>query len=316
MQVSNQSLWCQAVGIARRGLAAGVVVQAAMTLFAVGGGPAAAQTALTDDGVRALLNERIERERRAVGMAAILVHGEQVRIVTAGSTSLDASAPVSADTLFEVGSISKTFTALLLADMVNRGEVALDDPVEKFLPQAAGALTLRDYTGAPIRLVDLATHRSGLPRLPDNMPSGAQSDPYADYRESDLLRYLQRRAVLIEKDGGATRRKRDERYEYSNLGFGLLGYVLGRAAGTTYADLLQRRVLTPLALTATWLVVPGAEQKRYSDGHVPDGTDELVDSYLRPQDASARAVTDAIAATLPAAPTPDSATASTTGTDA
>lgn len=271
MQVSNQSLWCQAVAIARRGLAAGVVVQAAMALFAVGGGPAAAQTALTDDGVRALLNERIERERRAVGMAAILVQGEQVRIVTAGSTSVDASAPVSADTLFEVGSISKTFTALLLADMVNRGEVALDDPVEKFLPQAAGALTLRDYTGAAIRLVDLATHRSGLPRLPDNMPSGAQSDPYADYRESDLLRYLQRRAVLIDKDGGTARRKRDERYEYSNLGFGLLGYVLGRAAGTTYADLLQRRVLTPLALTATWLVVPGAEQKRYSDGYVPDG---------------------------------------------
>ena len=80
------------------------------------------------------------------------------------------------------------------------------------------------------------THRSGLPRLPDNMPYGTRADPYADYREQELLQFLKRREELIETDGGKTTRKRDERYEYSNLGFGLLGYALGRAAGSSYPD--------------------------------------------------------------------------------
>ena len=127
---------------------------------------------------------------------------------------------------------------------MNRGEVALDDPAEKFLPQAAGALTLRDYTGAPIRLVDLATHRSGF---------AAFARQHAERRAERPLRRLSRVrfAALpaatgrVDREGWRyrQRRKRDERYEYSNLGFGLLGYVLGRAAGTTYADLLQRRVV-------------------------------------------------------------------------
>lgn len=228
---------------------------------------AARATRLSDARIAEILNERIVKEKRAVGMIAVLVDGDQVRFVPAGNTRLGAESPVTPDTLFEIGSISKTFTSLLLADMALKGDVKLDDPVEKYLPQDFRGLKLRDHTGAPIRLVDLATHRSGIARMPDNMPNGTRFDPYVDYRERELLQYLKAREILVETDGGKTTRKRDEAYEYSNFGFGLLGYALGRAAKTSYADLLQKRVLTPLGMTSTWLNVPGSADSRYSDGH-------------------------------------------------
>lgn len=243
---------------------------AALALF-LPEGAATAQT--TDARVKEILTQRIETDKQAVGLAAILVEGDKVRIVTHGAMGLEKSEPITPDTLFEIGSVTKTFTALLLADMVIKGEVKLDDPVEKWLPQGLGlrgGLKLRDHTGAPIRLVDLATHRSGLARMPDNMPNGTRADPYVDYREQHLLVYLKDREALVETDGGKTTKKRDEAYAYSNLGYGLLGYVLGRAANTSYADLLQKRVLTPLGLNATYLDIPRGALSIYSNGHYLD----------------------------------------------
>ena len=224
----------------------------------------------TDARVKEILAERVDVDKQAVGLAAVIVDGDKVRIVTHGAMSLDKAEPITPDTLFEVGSITKTFTALLLADMVVKGEVKLDDPVEKWLPQGLRGLKLRDHTGSPIQLVDLATHRSGLPRLPDNMPNGTRADPYVDYRETELLAYLKSREVHMETDGGKTTKRRDEAYAYSNLGFGLLGYVLARAADMSYADLLQKRVLTPLGLTSTYLDIPRSELARFSNPHYVD----------------------------------------------
>jgi D-alanyl-D-alanine-carboxypeptidase/D-alanyl-D-alanine-endopeptidase len=225
----------------------------------------------TDAQIKEILTQRIDVDKQAVGLAAVIVNGDQVRIVTHGFQGLDKTVPITADTLFEVGSITKTFTALLLADMVIKGELQLDDPVEKWLPQGLSVglngLKLRDYTGAPIRLIDLATHRSGLPRIPDNMPAASRADPYVDYREQQLLMYLKDREALVETDAGKTTKKRDEAFAYSNLGFGLLGYVLARAANMPYDELLQKRVLTPLGLTSTFLDIPRDERSRFSDGH-------------------------------------------------
>ena len=224
----------------------------------------------TDARVKEILAERIDVDKQAVGLAAVIVDGDKVRIVTHGAMRLDKAEPITPDTLFEVGSITKTFTALLLADMVVKGEVKLDDPVEKWLPQGMRGLKLRDHTGSPIQLVDLATHRSGLPRLPDNMPNGTRADPYVDYRETELLAYLKSREVLMETDAGKATKKRDEAYAYSNLGYGLLGYVLARAADMSYAELLQKRVLTPLGLTSTYLDIPRSELARFSNPHYVD----------------------------------------------
>ena len=235
----------------------------------------------TDAEIKAILAQRIDVDRQAVGLAAIIVEGNKVRIVTHGAmrltTAQDKAEPITPDTLFAVGSVTKTFTALLLADMVIKGEVKLEDPVEKWLPgwpkSGIRGLKLRDHTGAPIQLVDLATHRSGLPRIPDNMANGTRGDPYVDYREQALLIYLKDRETLVETDGGKiskATKKRDEAYAYSNLGFGLLGYVLARAADTSYAELLQKRVLTPLGLTSTYMDIPRTEAARFSNGHYLD----------------------------------------------
>lgn len=227
--------------------------------------------ALTADAqVKDILSQRIDVDKQAVGLAAIIVERDTVRIVTHGNIGVDQSGLMSPDTLFEVGSITKTFTALLLADMVVRGEVKLDDPAEKWLPQGLRGLKLRDHAGSPIQLVDLATHRSGLPRLPDNMPNGTRADPYVDYREQHLLAFLKSREVLMETDAGKTSKRRDEAYAYSNLGYGLLGYLLARAADTSYAELLQKRVLTPLGLSSTYLDIPAGERTRFSDPHYVD----------------------------------------------
>ncbi len=238
---------------------------------------AVAQTQPTDAQIKEILAQRVDVDKQAVGLAAVIVNGDQVQIVTHGFQAVDKASPIREDTLFEIGSITKTFTALLLADMVVKGELKLDDPVEKWLPQGLAVglngLKLRDHTGAPLRLVDLATHRSGLPRLPDNMPNGTRADPYVDYREQQLLVYLKSREALVETDAGKTTKKRDEVYAYSNLGYGLLGYVLARAANTSYEELLQKRVMTPLGLTSTYVDTPRGELARFSDGHyVENGT--------------------------------------------
>ncbi len=141
-----------------------------------------------------------------------------------------------ADSVFEIGSITKTFTALLLADAVVRGELKLDDAVERALPDG---LKLRDSSDQPLRWLDLATHRSGLPRLASNMMPATPDDPYADYDWASLRLFLK---------GWQPQVARDSRFEYSNLGFGLLGHALALRQGTDYATLLTRRVLQPLGL--------------------------------------------------------------------
>ena len=141
-----------------------------------------------------------------------------------------------ADSVFEIGSITKTFTALLLADAVVRGEIKLDDAVESALPDG---IKLRDSAGQPLRWADIATHRSDLPRLASNMAPAKVDDPYEDYDWALLRSFLK---------GWQPTVPRDSRFEYSNLGFGLLGHALALRQGTDYAALLTRRVLEPLGL--------------------------------------------------------------------
>lgn len=172
-----------------------------------------------------------------------------------------AGGPATGETLFEIGSITKVFTALLLADMANRGVVKLDDPAQQYLP--AGS-RMPERGGRKITLADLATHTSGLPRLPDNMPYNDPADPYADYTEALLLEFLAEHELT--RDIGS-------KMEYSNLGVGLLGYLLGRAAGLDYATLLQRRITGPLRLSDTVVTLSDRQKARFTTGH---------DLYMQP----------------------------------
>lgn len=201
--------------------------------------PSMAGAALpTNAEVEAVINKHLIANNLAKGVAVALVDAKGIRVVTAGVARGDAA--LKADDLFEIGSVTKTFAGLLLAIAEEKGEAKLDDPVEKFLPSG---MKLRDTAGEPLRMVDLATHRSGLPRLAGNMTPKNSKNPYADYTEADLLAFL--------KSFSATR-ARNAQYEYSNVGFGLLGYALVRAAKAESFDaLLRERVFKPLGMSNT-----------------------------------------------------------------
>lgn len=192
----------------------------------------------TESEARAILQKQLIDTKLVKGAALAMVDARGVRVVTIGEAR--ESVAVSPDSLFEIGSVTKTFAGLLLAMADEKGEVRLDDPVEKFLPDG---LNLRDSKDMPLRLVDLATHRSGLPRLATNMQPRDPKDPYADYTDRDLLDFI--------KTFTATR-PRNDKFEYSNIGTGLLGYVLVRAArAESFESLLQSRIFAPVGMVSS-----------------------------------------------------------------
>lgn len=167
-------------------------------------------------------------------------------LVDKGQINVRESTGGDATALYEIGSITKVFTALLLADMATKGEVRLDDAVSKYLP--AGAFP--DHGNRPITLRDLAGHYSGLPRLPANLSFRDMADPYADYDETQLLAFLK---------GWTPVRAPGAMFEYSNFGAGLLGYALGRAGRKPYPQLVEDRILRPLGMTSTRFAIGTGE---------------------------------------------------------
>src|SRR5579862_7321628 len=116
-----------------------------------------------DYAISDVLRGRVETEKRTVGMAVCVVTPNRKRFVAWGRERLSDVRPVTSGTVFEIGSITKVFTALLLGEMAHRGEVGLDDPVARHLP---GDFHVPEFDGRKITLADLATHTSGLPRFP------------------------------------------------------------------------------------------------------------------------------------------------------
>jgi len=210
-----------------------------------------------DAEIAGLIDARIA-PRRGAGIVIGVVDPSGRRIVARGP---DGAAAFDGHTIFEIGSMSKVFTALILADMTLKGEVSLDDPAEKYLP--AGA-KMPERGGRKITLRDLATQSSGLPRLPDNMPFRNPDDPYSDYSEKLLLEFLGH--YQLTRDIGS-------QFEYSNLGFGLLGYLLARAAHTDYPTLLANRITGPLGMHDTVIALSPGQKARFAQGH---------DQYMRP----------------------------------
>jgi D-alanyl-D-alanine-carboxypeptidase/D-alanyl-D-alanine-endopeptidase len=207
----------------------------------------------SDSDIRHVLAERIAA-RQDVGLVVGIIEPNGRRILAQGSFAHDNAQPVDGDTLFEIASVTKVFTTLLLADMVRRGEVALDDPVAKFLPADVKV----PERGRAITLMDLATHTSGLPRLPTNFAPRDLTNPYADYSVEQLYQFLS--GYELTRDVGA-------QYEYSNLGMGLLGHVLARRAGTDYETLVVSRIAETLGMNSTRIALSPALRARLATGH-------------------------------------------------
>ena len=167
--------------------------------------------------------------------------------------------PAGPRSVFEIGSITKVFTATLLADMAREGLLGIDDRVSLHLPPGMEMPS----RGREITLADLASHRSGLPALPRGLLLGAvttqRHDPYARWDAARLEAAIPRTRP---------RRAPEERFRYSNYGVGLLGHVLALRAGTSYDELVRARICEPLGLTQTGATVDGG---RLATGHTRRG---------------------------------------------
>ena len=202
----------------------------------------------------AVLKERVD-SGKGVGIVAAILEADGSSTVSAYGKSGPDALPLDADSVLEIGSITKVFTAAILADMAERGEVKFDDPVEKFLP---AGVTVPRRGDRQITLQDLATHTSGLPRLPNNMAPANPLDPYVDYTADRLYAFL--KSYELTRDIGAL-------HEYSNLGAGLLGHALALRAGKSYEALVKERVLDPLGMTRTAITLTPWMKQHLALGH-------------------------------------------------
>jgi CubicO group peptidase (beta-lactamase class C family) len=224
-----------------------VLAAAAQTVWAV--------QLRSDADIRRILTERLKGFEQRVSIVVGTIGPEGRRVVAHGAMGMADSRPVNGDTLYEIGSITKVFTSLILADAVERGEVALDDPVAKYLP---GTVKVPQRDGKQITLYDLSTHRSGLPRMPLNFVPQDPLNPYPDYPVARLYEFLS--SYELTRDIGA-------QYEYSNLGAGLLLHALARRAGMDVESLLRERVFRPLGMTSTAVSLSPALKSRMSTPH-------------------------------------------------
>jgi D-alanyl-D-alanine-carboxypeptidase/D-alanyl-D-alanine-endopeptidase len=209
----------------------------------------------SEEAILATLRDKVETMRQSVGIVAGVADNSGRKIVTYGHSGPVDARPLDGDTVFEIGSITKVFTALLLAEMSARNEIALDDPVAKYLPKEVKAPARGRKR---ITLIQLAAYTSGLPRMPSNFNPKNRHNPYADYTIDQLYEFLSEHKLRF--DPGS-------HYEYSNLGFGLLGHVLALAAGKTYEDLIVARICAPLNMSSTRLKLTASMRQRLAQGH-------------------------------------------------
>jgi len=211
---------------------------------------------LNDNEIRRLAAERIKAlggEQNGVGIVVGTISSEGRKIISAGERSLDDPHPLDGDTVFEIGSVTKVFTALLLAEMAEKNEVGLNDPVAKYLP---AGFKVPEGNGKTISLLDLATHTSGLPFMPNESTISNESAA-AKYSTADLRRFV----------ASSELRGVGEKWEYSNIGYWLLSEALAARAGLDYESLVRKRVITPLALTNTAFALSREMKANFAAGH-------------------------------------------------
>lgn len=210
---------------------------------------------LSEPQIRNLLAEFVDEDRQSVGVVAGVTSADGRVVVGYGHLSADDPTRPDGDTVFEIGSITKVFTSTVLADLVSRGELGLDTPVQSLL---GDEVRMPARNGANITLGHLATHSSGLPRLPDNFDPADPANPYADYTVEDLNAFLSSHELA--RDIG-------EAVEYSNVGYGLLGHALTLGEGSDFETLIGERILEPLQMPDTAIELTPGLRERLAPGH-------------------------------------------------
>jgi CubicO group peptidase (beta-lactamase class C family) len=222
--------------------------------------PSSIQSGFTEaeaDSIKVFLEQNFGNTN--AGLVVGLVDERRTRIISAGKLDNGTAQEVNGDTLFEIGSVTKTFTALLLVDMVQRGEMKLDDPVAKYLPKS---VKVPSRNGRQITLLDLATHTAGLPRDPSNLTPrhSLPENAFADYSVEKLYAFLS--SFALDGDPGS-------KFEYSNVGMALLGHILALKAGTNYEALVVERICRPLKMNSTRITLPPQTGGAFGAGPCP-----------------------------------------------
>ena len=202
--------------------------------------------------IQNLLQEYLEDSGTPGAAVALIDHGK-MQFFCGGKMTLEGK-PVTEDTIFEIGSITKVFTTLALMDMVDKGMMQLDDPIEKYLP----GIKVPELGEKKITLRHLAIHTSGIPRMPDNFAPKDPANPYQDYTVECLYNYLQ--SCTLTKTPG-------DSFEYSNVGMGLLGHILSNYSGKGYEELIQSLITKPLNMTNTSVSIADGMSANFASGH-------------------------------------------------
>jgi CubicO group peptidase (beta-lactamase class C family) len=212
----------------------------------------------------AAIEQDVERDGVGGIVAGVAVDGDLVWARGFGWADRDARVPMGTAAISRTGSISKSFTALLMMRLVDRGVVRLDDPVERHLPEIRGLADAR--TGAPpVTFRHLASHTAGIIREP--RLGGAASGPITGWEDKVLASIP---ATAFDSVPGA-------RYLYSNIGFGMLGLALSRAADRPFMELIEEEVFRPLGMTGSAFIVDSELIPRLAEGY-QNGADGRIDA--------------------------------------
>jgi D-alanyl-D-alanine-carboxypeptidase/D-alanyl-D-alanine-endopeptidase len=210
--------------------------------------------AISNDDVRTALEQRFKGDRTGACIAAGVI--DDGTIATAYyCADPNSQRPYDEHSAFEIGSVTKTMTAALLAEFIARGEVALNDPIAKLLPPGT---SVPSFNGREITIAEIVTHTSGLPALPANYRPPDINNPYAGATERDLLDALA--ATQLTREPGS-------KWEYSNFAMMVLSYALARRSGKDYETLLRERLLVPLGMNETY-VAQRPSHVRLAQGHL------------------------------------------------
>ncbi|MFT4537752.1 MAG: D-alanyl-D-alanine-carboxypeptidase/D-alanyl-D-alanine-endopeptidase [Planctomycetota bacterium] len=211
-----------------------------------------------DDSASTLVSDGL-----TVGMVVGIVRGDERLIRGYGEVVLGGGDEPNADTVYEIGSVSKVFTGILLADAAQRELLDVEDTVQDIV---GDAFTMPMYEEEPIRLWHLSTHTSGLPRMPGNFKPANPDDPYADYELGALYDYV---------SGYKLRRAPGQEYAYSNLAVALLGNVLAHTQETSYESLVSARITGPLGMDHTAVTLTPWMQERFAQAYDMDQGEKL-----------------------------------------
>jgi len=215
--------------------------------------PEAGEDFAITDSVKAVIRDNVNNGKHQSLFVGIIDKND-VEYFYYGDTAKDEN-PIDENTIFEIGSVTKVFTTLILADMVEKGEVSLNDPIDKFLPEE---VSTPSKNGRTITLFDLATHSSGLPRMPHDFPISDMDEQF-QYDREEMYDSLSK--VELSREIGSE-------YEYSNFGVSLLGHLLSLKADLSYEELLKERVLDKLGLESTCIKQCDALRDRFAKPHL------------------------------------------------